>query len=69
MCVRLLVLPGVMSRRGRRRAPENASGGEARRRERDQPHSPLLENHSRQRPTTSYASMNSIDVTDHYVTF
>ncbi|XP_067212878.1 NPC intracellular cholesterol transporter 1 isoform X4 [Linepithema humile] len=65
----LLSYIGVMSRRGRRRARENASGGEARRHKRDQPDSPLLENDSRQHPTTSYASMNSIDVTDHYVMF
>lgn len=62
------LLSGVMSRRGRRQARELTSGlrSEARRHQRDKPDSPLLQNDNRQRPTTSYASVNSIDVTDHH---
>lgn len=59
-----------MSRRGRRRTRELASGSEARRHKRDKPDSPLLQNDNHQRASTSYASVNSIiDVTDHHVTF
>ncbi|XP_077267700.1 Niemann-Pick type C-1a isoform X4 [Temnothorax americanus] len=65
----LLSYIGVMSRRGRRRARELASGSEARRHERDKPDSPLLQNDNYQRASTSYASVNSIDATDHHVIF
>ncbi|XP_011329204.1 NPC intracellular cholesterol transporter 1 isoform X4 [Ooceraea biroi] len=69
----LLSYIGVMSRRGRRRAGscELASefGNQVERRKRDEPDSPLLQNDNHQQPTTSYASMNSTDVTDHHVTF
>ncbi|EFN76828.1 NPC intracellular cholesterol transporter 1 isoform X4 [Harpegnathos saltator] len=63
----LLSYIGVMSRRGRRQARELTSGSrsETRRHQCDEPDSPLLQNDNRQRPTTSYASVNSIDVTDH----
>jgi len=60
---------GVMSRRRRGRAREFASGSETRRHKRDKPDSPLLQNDNQQRASTSYASVNSIDVTDHHVTF
>lgn len=60
---------GVMSRRGRRKDRELASESEARRHQRDQPDSPLLENDNHECATTSYASMNPTDVIDHHVTF
>ncbi|KAH0955242.1 hypothetical protein HN011_012446 [Eciton burchellii] len=60
---------GVMSRRGRRRIGSRELANEFRNKvEHDQPDSPLLQNDS-QHPTTSYASINSTDVTDHHVTF
>ncbi|XP_029162853.1 NPC intracellular cholesterol transporter 1 isoform X4 [Nylanderia fulva] len=65
----LLSYIGVMSRRGRRKDSELASESEARRHQRDQQDSPLLQNDNHQCATTSYASMNSTDVTDHHVTF
>ncbi|XP_017762316.1 PREDICTED: Niemann-Pick C1 protein isoform X5 [Eufriesea mexicana] len=64
----LLSYIGVMSRRGHRRAHECAS--RARNEFRSQmcgPDSPLLQNN--QHPTTSYASVNSIDPSYHRVTF
>ncbi|XP_011630043.1 NPC intracellular cholesterol transporter 1-like [Pogonomyrmex barbatus] len=65
----LLSYIGVMSRRGRRRARELASRSEIRRHKCDEPDSPLLQNDNYQRTTTSYASVNSSDVTDHHVIF
>lgn len=58
-----------MSSRGRRQARELTSGprSETRRHQCDEPDSPLLQNDNRQRPTTSYASVNSIDAIDHHV--
>ncbi|KOX79311.1 Niemann-Pick C1 protein [Melipona quadrifasciata] len=64
----LLSYIGVMSRRGRRRAHECTS--RARNEFRSQgPDSPLLQNDSNQFPTTSYASVNSIDQSYQVVTF
>ncbi|XP_050579557.1 NPC intracellular cholesterol transporter 1 isoform X5 [Bombus affinis] len=65
----LLSYIGVMSRRGRRKAHECAS--RARNESRSQvcgPDSPLLQNDNNQYPTTSYASVNSIEQL-HQVTF
>ncbi|XP_043595086.1 NPC intracellular cholesterol transporter 1 isoform X3 [Bombus pyrosoma] len=65
----LLSYIGVMSRRGRRKAHECAS--RARNECRSQvcgPDSPLLQNDNNQYPTTSYASVNSIEQL-HQVTF
>ncbi|KOC62540.1 Niemann-Pick C1 protein [Habropoda laboriosa] len=66
----LLSYIGVMSRRGHRRAHQYASG--ARNKFRSQVHgpdSPLLQNDNNQYPTTSYASVNSIDPPNNRVTF
>lgn len=63
------IISGVMSRRGRRRAREFASESETRRHERDKPDSPLLQNDNYQCASTSYASVNSTDATDHHVIF
>lgn len=57
---------GVMSRRGRKTNRELASESETRRH--DQSDSPLLLNDNHQSATTSYASMNPTDVSDHHVT-
>lgn len=69
MSIFLLLFAGVMSRRGRRKAHECAS--RARNESRSQvcgPDSPLLQNDNNQYPTTSYASVNSIEQL-HQVTF
>ncbi|XP_076671119.1 Niemann-Pick type C-1a isoform X2 [Andrena cerasifolii] len=65
----LLSYIGVMSRRGRWRARQRASRlrNEFRSEERG-PDSPLLQNDNNQYPTTSYASVNSIDAIHHHVT-
>ncbi|XP_012153839.1 Niemann-Pick type C-1a isoform X5 [Megachile rotundata] len=64
----LLSYIGVMSRRGRGRARQCASGAEHEFRGQVLgPDTPLLENDNNQFPTTSYASMNSIDPSDHRV--
>lgn len=60
---------GVMSRRGRKKDHELESESETRRHQRDQSDSPLLQNDNHQSATTSYASMNPTDVSDHHVTF
>ncbi|XP_070150213.1 NPC intracellular cholesterol transporter 1 isoform X4 [Polyergus mexicanus] len=65
----LLSYIGVMSRRGRRKNRDFTSESEVRCHQRDQPDSPLLQNDNQQCATTSYASMNPTDVTDHHVTF
>ncbi|XP_029677101.1 NPC intracellular cholesterol transporter 1 isoform X4 [Formica exsecta] len=65
----LLSYIGVMSRRGRRKNRDFTSESEVRCHQCDQPDSPLLQNDNHQCATTSYASMNPTDVTDHHVTF
>ncbi|XP_043798888.1 NPC intracellular cholesterol transporter 1 isoform X6 [Apis laboriosa] len=66
----LLSYIGVMSRRRRRRTNEYAS--RARNKYKSQvcgPDSPLLQNDNNQYPTTSYASVNSIDSTHYQIIF
>lgn len=65
----LCFFSGVMSRRGRRKDHKFESESETRRHQRDQSDSPLLQNDNHQSATTSYASMNPTDVSDHHVTF
>ncbi|XP_020285884.1 Niemann-Pick C1 protein isoform X4 [Pseudomyrmex gracilis] len=65
----LLSYIGVMSGRGRKRACELASRSETKHHEHEQPNSPLLQDNNYQRPTTSYASMNFVNATDHHIAF
>lgn len=66
----LLFFVGVMSRRRRRRTNEYASRARNKRKsQKCGPDSPLLQNDNNQYPTTSYASVNSIDSTHYQITF
>ncbi|XP_061938456.1 NPC intracellular cholesterol transporter 1 isoform X5 [Apis cerana] len=66
----LLSYIGVMSRRRRRRTNEYASRARNKRKsQKCGPDSPLLQNDNNQYPTTSYASVNSIDSTHYQITF